>query len=109
MEMAIKKIKRHLKIIICIFAFLLLVFFNGSAVAQKDTSIVSFPTDTMKQEKLPMFYITYDYTDVFYSKWLVELNEPPLNEELDCESYRFTWKGSFGTEHNPFSVRIENQ
>ena len=104
-EMAIKK----MKIIVCIFTFVFFVFNKDNADAQEDNGVVSFPTDTMKQEKLPMFYITYDYTDVFYSKWLVELNEPPLNEELDCESYRFTWKGSFGTEHNPFSVRIENQ
>jgi len=103
-EMAIKKIK----IIVCIFTFVFFVFNKDNAFAQEDNSIVYSSKDTLKQEKLPRLQVTYDYTDYFYSVWIVELNEPPLNEDINCESYRFTWKGTFGVYHNPFSVRIEN-
>jgi len=104
MAMAIKK----MKIIVCIFTFVFFVFNKGNAFAQEDNSIVYSSKDTLKQEKLPRLQVTYDYTDYFYSVWIVELNEPPLNVELDYESYRFTWSWFVRGYHNPLSVRIEN-
>ena len=106
MAIEIKKIKKHLRKTMYIFAFVLLVF-NKGVVAQEDTNIACSPLDTMKQEKLSKFYMRYDFTDHLHSVWLIELNEPSL-DELGYESYRFTWHGSFGEYHNPLSVRIEN-
>jgi hypothetical protein len=102
---------------------ILMLFFFSAGYAQNaemnmDTAMF-FPNeyllDTINafgQEKDSNYYERMEksaiFTNNWYSKKLILLDEPKLYNKSNHESYRFTWFGYLGVSHNPLSVRIEN-